>query len=113
MTMKNVGLIAIIGSLALMTGCSAFKEGFKQGLNQSGYNEEMKKNYMQACVAAAVNGLTEDKARSYCECTFDKVSSTIPVDEWVKFDSGETIKEETRTSLRVAVSECGGDPSGI
>lgn len=111
--MKNVRLVAILGSVMLIAGCSAFKEGFKQGLNQSGYSDEMKKNYMQACVAAAAQGLTEDKARTYCECTFDKASSTIPVDEWVKFDSGETIKEETRTSLKVAIAQCGGDASSL
>ena len=111
--MKNVSLVAILGSLMLIAGCSAFKEGFKQGLNQSGYSDEMKKNYMQACVSAVAKDSTEDEARTYCECIFDKASSTIPVDEWVKFDSGEKIKEETRKSLKVAFSQCGGDASSL
>jgi hypothetical protein len=54
-----------------------------------------------------------DAARKYCDCAFDRISSTIPLDQFVKLDSGEPVRDETTTALKVAVTQCGGSASKL
>lgn len=111
--MKKAFVAIAISSLTLTTGCAAFNEGIKEGINQGDYTDEMKANYNQTCVAAAIKFQSSEEAKKYCECTFDRISSTVPVDEFVKLDTGDTVKNETTSSFKVAVAQCGGDASKI
>lgn len=68
----------------------------------------MKTNFMAQCSAEAMKKVSPDEARKYCECAYGRISSTIPVDEWTKLDSGEDVRPETTTALKVAITQCGG-----
>lgn len=48
----TTGLVAT-GSLALVSGCSSFMQGFKEGWNQSKYTEAMKTTFMVNCTPEA------------------------------------------------------------
>jgi outer membrane murein-binding lipoprotein Lpp len=113
MSMQRSVLFAAVGSVLLLTGCSQFQQGFKEGMNQSDYTDAMKTNFMAQCSAEAVKNVSAEVARKYCECAFDRISSTIPVDEWTKLDAGETVREETSTALKVAVTQCGGSAANL
>ena len=111
--MKTVFLITAITGLALTTGCSVMSEAFNEGVNQADYTEAMKASYTKNCGTEAEKNATPDEARKYCECTFERISSTVPVGEFVKFDNGEAVKEETTTAFKVAITQCGGNSSGF
>lgn len=106
---------ALIIPLAIALGaCSAFQEGFKKGYNSADYTDAMREAFTSACTEGAAEKLGDQKAAAkYCECTFEKISETIPVEEYVKYDLGKDVKEETRTQFNVAVTQCGGDASKI
>jgi len=88
-------------------------EAFNEGANQADYTETMKAAYTKSCVTEAEKNVTPDEARKYCECTFEKISLTVPVGEWVKFDNSEAVKEETTTALKVAITQCGGNGGNL
>lgn len=102
---------SLLALLVGASGCSEFKKGWDEGVNQSDYTDSMKANYLASCNAEAVKNVSAEQARTYCECTFERISSTIPVDEWVKFDTGEPVQPETSSSLKVAIAQCGGNPA--
>lgn len=106
------GLVAT-ASLAIVSGCSSFMQGFKEGWNQSKYTEAMKTTFMVNCTPEAEKNVSADEARTYCECVFERVSSTIPVAEYARVDSGQPARDETTAAFRAAVSECGGNPDNI
>jgi hypothetical protein len=111
--MKRPVLFAAVGGVLLLTGCSQFQQGFREGANQAGYTEAMKANFMAQCSAEAVKKVSPEVARKYCECAYERISSTIPVDEWTKLDSGETVRAETTTALKVAITQCGGSAANL
>jgi hypothetical protein len=45
-----------------------------------GYPDQVRRNFMNAC--AAQPGATQ----AQCECTFDEISKTVPVEEFVAYD---------------------------
>ncbi|MFM7313688.1 MAG: hypothetical protein ACKO0M_11060 [Cyanobium sp.] len=111
--MRAVMIATAVACLIPTAGCSEFKRGFEEGLNQGNYTEAMKTKFIDACNAEAIKNVTPEQARKYCDCTYDRVSSTVPVAEFVKFDTGETISDAARTSLRVAVAQCGGNANQL
>ena len=73
----------------------------------------MKTNFIAGCQQAAAQERDAATAKNYCECTFDRISSTIPVEEYTKLDMGKEMSTEAKASLNVAVTQCGGDASAL
>ena len=111
--MKLGSLTALTSTLLLLGGCSAFQEGFREGMNQADYTDAIKANFMSQCTADATQRVGADAARKYCDCAFDRISSTIPLDQFVKLDSGEPVRDETTSALKVAVTQCGGSANNL
>ena len=110
---KLITTLFCLGTAATLTSCAQFKQGWDEGMNQANYTDQMKTGFVSACIQSAEKNLTQERAKSYCECSYDRISSTVPVDEFVKFDSGETISDQTRTALKVAIAQCGGEASRL
>lgn len=111
--MKPLAAVPVLALVLLASGCSEFKKGWDEGINQADYTDSMKANYLATCSAEAVKNVSAEQARTYCECTFERVSSTIPVAEWVRLDSGDPVQPETTSSLKVAIAQCGGNPAAL
>ena len=95
--------------LPLLASCGVVQEGIQEGINSSDYTEEMKSTFIAGCQPEAEKKVGTESARKYCECTFDRISATIPVEEYAKLDSGEQMSPEADASLKVLVTQCGGN----
>jgi hypothetical protein len=71
-------------------------------LDSEGYPEQVRRNFMNAC--AAQPGATQ----AQCECTFDEISKTVPVEEFVAYD--QAIRRDPATPppswIEAAVTAC-------
>jgi hypothetical protein len=67
-----------------------------------GYPDQVRRNFMNAC--AAQPGATQ----AQCECTFDEISKTVPVEEFVAYD--QAIRRDPATPppswIETAVTAC-------
>jgi hypothetical protein len=108
----SIGISALLIS-SLLSSCSAVQEGVKEGINSADYTEAMKASFMSGCQQAAEKERDAATAKKYCECTFERVSSTIPVEEYTKLDMGQEMSPEAKLSLNVAVTQCGGKASNL
>ena len=105
--------ITILLILPILSSCSEVKEGFQEGLNSADYTDAMKVKFMAGCQPAAEKERDTETARKYCECTFDRVSSTIPIEDYTKLEIGQEMSPEANASLAVAITQCGGNPSNL
>jgi hypothetical protein len=112
MRLLKAGICALL-IVPLVSSCNAFQEGFEEGLNSADYTEEMKTSFIAGCQQAAEKERDVTSARNYCECTFDRISSTIPVEEYTKLDMGQEMSAEAKEKLNVAVTQCGGSASAL
>ena len=106
-------VIAALLVVPLVSSCNAFQEGVEEGLNSADYTEEMKTGFLAGCQQAAEKERDATTARNYCECTFDRISSTIPVEEYTKLDMGQEMSAEAKEKLNVAVTQCGGNANSL
>lgn len=67
-----------------------------------GYPDQVRRNFMDACVAQP--GATQ----AACECTFDQIAETVPVEEFVAYD--RTARQDPATPppswIEAAVTAC-------
>jgi hypothetical protein len=67
-----------------------------------GYPDQVRRNFMNACAAQP------NATQAQCECTFDEISKTVPVEEFVAYD--QAIRRDPATSppiwIEAAVTAC-------
>jgi hypothetical protein len=113
---NNIPHVTALCAIAISSGCSGLKQGLqdelKERLSQKDYKETIKENYLASCLSNAVKNATTQAARKYCECKYGKISSNIPASEFVKLGINKT-KFKTRTSLDVAIAQCGENTNSL
>ncbi|HEY8545270.1 MAG TPA: hypothetical protein VIL36_09490 [Acidimicrobiales bacterium] len=90
-------LIALAGAtLFLAAACGGDDE-------PSGYNDEVRNNFMSECTAGA-----GDSARDMCECTYDAITANLDFEEFKAYD--EALREDPSAEIPVelenAMTEC-------
>ena len=48
------------------------------------------------------------QAIKYCQCTWEGVSTTIPIEDFLKFERDEAMSPSSNLVLRELVAKCGG-----
>jgi hypothetical protein len=70
--------------------------------DSEGYPDQVRRNFMNAC--AAQPGATE----AQCECTFDEIAETVPVEDFVAYD--QAVREDPATPppgwIEEAIAAC-------
>jgi hypothetical protein len=67
-----------------------------------GYPDQVRRNFMNACTAQP--GATETQ----CECTFDEIAETVPVEDFVAYD--QAVRQDPATPppgwIEAAIAAC-------
>jgi len=100
-------------ALPFLASCGVVQEGIQEGINSADYTEALKANFMAGCQQEAEKARDAETSRKYCECTFERISATIPVEEYTKLDSGEQMSPDANARLNIAVTQCGGNASNL
>jgi len=93
--MKRILLI-----LPLLLSCGAGRS--------AEYSNEIKENFTAGCIEATPRKLSKNQAIKYCQCTWEGVSTTIPIEDFLKFERGEAMSPSSNLVLRELVAKCGG-----
>ena len=72
------------------------------------YSKEIKENFLSACIPAANKNLSKNQAITYCQCTWEDISKTIPIEDFVKLERGEAMSPNSNSTLKKLVTKCGG-----
>ena len=72
------------------------------------YTNEMKENFSTACFEATPRSMSKNQAIKYCQCSWKGVSTTIPIEDFLKLDRGEAMSPSSNLILRELVAKCGG-----
>ena len=74
----------------------------------AGYSNEIKENFLSACIPAANKNLSKNQAITYCQCTWEGISTAIPIEDFSKLDRGEAMTHNSNSTLKKLVTKCGG-----
>ena len=74
----------------------------------AGYSNEIKENFLSACIPAADKNLSKNQAITYCQCTWEGISTAIPIEDFLKLDRGEAMTTNSNSTLKKLVTQCGG-----
>ena len=74
----------------------------------AGYTDEIKENFLAACIPAANRNLSKNQAINYCQCNWEDISITIPIEDFLKLDRGEAMSPSSNSKLKKLVTKCGG-----
>ena len=77
------------------------------------YTNEMKENFSTACFEATPRSMSKSQAIKYCQCSWKGVSTTIPIEDFLKLDRGEAMSPSSNLILRELVAKCGGRPNDL
>ena len=77
------------------------------------YSDEMKGNFLSACVPAANGNMSKNEAIKYCQCTWEGVSTTIPIEDFLKLDREEAMSPNSNVILKKLVTKCGGRANAL
>ena len=72
------------------------------------YSNEIKENFTEGCIEATPRKLSKNQAIKYCQCTWEGVSTSIPIEDFLKFERGEAMSPSSNFILRELVAKCGG-----
>jgi len=77
------------------------------------YSNERKENFTAACIEATPKSLSKKKAIKYCQCTWDGMSTAIPMEDFLKLGRGEAMSPSSNLILRDLVTKCGGRANNL
>jgi hypothetical protein len=67
------------------------------GEDAGGYSPEVEETFIEGCLANSGDGLTDAKAREFCQCAYDDVEATVPFEEFEEYDA--KTREDPNTPL--------------
>ena len=71
------------------------------------YSNEIKENFIAGCIEETPKKLSKNEAIKYCQCGWEGVSTTIPIEDFLKFERGEAMSPSSNIILRELVVKCG------
>ncbi len=72
------------------------------------YSNEIKESFSTACFEATPRSMSKNQAIKYCQCTWEGISTTIPIEDFLKFERDEAMSPNSDLILRELVAKCGG-----
>ena len=72
------------------------------------YSNEIKENFTASCIETTPKSLSKKQAIKYCQCGWEGVSTTIPIEDFLKFERDEAMSPNSDLILRELVAKCGG-----
>ena len=71
------------------------------------YSNEIKENFTASCIETKPKSLSKKQAIKYCQCGWEGISTTIPIEDFLKLDRGEAMSPSSNIILRELVVKCG------
>ena len=100
--MKRLALCigsSLTASLLLLGGSS----------RAAGYDEDVKQNFLDGCVEAALaNNTSPSYSSRYCHCMWDGITKEMSLKQFLRLDRGEISVREA--GLDRMIAKCGGNP---
>ena len=72
------------------------------------YSNEMKESFSTNCFEATPRSMSKNQAIKYCQCSWEGISTTIPIEDFLELDRGEAMSPSSNLIFRELVAKCGG-----